>query len=581
MHVRRRYAAVRCIRTPDVNIDSERRNFIRKPALTALFFCLLFILLGALWIRYPGIQNDEALFAAPLYHPTWANYWVETRHVRIPIMLMSYLGALKSWIYAGIFHFFAPGPASVRLPMLLAGALSVWLFFCLLARLAGDRAALIGTALLATDATYLLTIRCDWGPVALQHLLLVSGLLLVVKYYQQGSILRLAAGFFLFGAGCWDKALFVWMLGGVAAGAVLVFPRELWRSLRPLNAAVAALAFSAGASPLLIYNLAGPEPLGTLRGNLAWEISQLPAKAPFVTQSLSGSTLFGYWSREDGDALPRDPETRLERVCLWLSGVSGKPRRNLLNPALLAALAAAALLWRTPVRRIVLFTLIAGAVAWLPMGAIRNAGGGVHHTVLLWPLPQLLIGAVFAEAARRFGRAAPAMVTAAVVLVCGSNLLLLNNYYARLIRNGGSVTWTDAIYPLSDYLKTVPARQVFSLDWGLIDPLRLLNRGHLELGVGSEPFAKDAMSEEDRKEARRMAAPGNLFLGHTEGNEFDPRVPRQLAAWAREEGCRKQVLQVIRDRNGRAIFEVFRLEWISGPPTSRTPAPGPASRPGA
>jgi len=41
-------------------------------------------------------------------------------------------------------------------------------------------------------------------------------------------------------------------------------------------------------------------------------------------------------------------------------------------------------------RRAVLFALIAMTVAWLQMAITANAGGSVHHTILLWPLPQLL-----------------------------------------------------------------------------------------------------------------------------------------------------------------------------------------------
>ena len=44
----------------------------------------------------------------------------------------------------------------MRVPMLLAGAASVWLFYLLLRRIAGERAALIGCGLLAADSLYLL-----------------------------------------------------------------------------------------------------------------------------------------------------------------------------------------------------------------------------------------------------------------------------------------------------------------------------------------------------------------------------------------------------------------------------------------
>lgn len=538
-------------------------------------------MIGLLWIPYPGIQNDEALFAAPIFPPAWAGHWFSAGSLRLPVMLMSYLGAAKSWLYWIVFQVWAPTPAAVRIPMLLAGAVSIWLFYRLAARMAGTRAAVIGAALLATDTTYLLTIRCDWGPVALQHLFVISGVLLVVRYWQERSILSLGSGFFLLGMACWDKALSLWVLSGLAAGVAVVFPRELWKTLNRRTAAAAVLGFCLGSLPLIVYNLTAEQRLATLRSNATFDITELPAKARFLAESLEGSTLFAYWVRELDDQPLRRPREAAERVSVWLSGVSGEPRRNLLNWCLLLALALVPVLWRTPVRRVLLFSLVVFAVAWFQMGITRNAGGGIHHTVLLWPLPHLIAGAALGEASRRFGRAGLRAAVAVTVLVCGSGLLLTNHYYSLLIRAGGSVTWTDAIYPLATYLRTAEAKRMWVLDWGLFDTLRLLNRGTLPLHVGSEPFSKEAMTEEDREQARRMAGEDSLFLAHTPGNEFDPRVPKQMETWAARDGYQKRVLVLVRDRNGRAMFEVFRMERISGSRMSRKPGQDRASRPAA
>ncbi len=102
-------------------------------------------------------------------------------------MLMSYLGCLKTLIYVPIFKLFGNGPYTVREPALIFGAASVWLFFLLLRRIAGNRAGLVGCWLLATDSLYLLTTCYDWGPVALQHLLIVAGALLLIRFYQTKS----------------------------------------------------------------------------------------------------------------------------------------------------------------------------------------------------------------------------------------------------------------------------------------------------------------------------------------------------------------------------------------------------------
>ena len=94
--------------------------------------------------------------------------------------------------------------------------------------MAGLRAACIGCCLLAADSLYLLTTCFDWGPVALQHLLVVGGVLLLMRFYQTLSSLSLAAGFFLLGLALWDKALGMWMLSGLGIAGILIFQREIW-----------------------------------------------------------------------------------------------------------------------------------------------------------------------------------------------------------------------------------------------------------------------------------------------------------------------------------------------------------------
>jgi hypothetical protein len=187
----------------------------------------------------------------------------------------------------------------------------------------------------------------------------------------------------------------------------------------------------------------------------------------------------------------------------------------------------------------------------------------------------MMIALVWAELAWRWRRLGWAAVLAATILVAGSNLLLTNHYYAQLVRNGSTLTWTDAIYPLSEYLKTVPAKDIFVLDWGLLDSLRLLNRGQLNLRVGTEVFAGDVLTEEDLRLAHAMAKPENLFLSHVEGKLFSPQAVKRIEAWAGREGYSKQVLRIIRDRNGRPVFEVFRLE---GQRISNAPNDKPSSR---
>src|SRR5215831_14098493 len=115
------------------------------PTLAALCFASLSLAI----LPYPGLQNDELFFTGPLYTPDETWFSVSAWGTKIPFMLTSYSGALKTWVYAALFEFFAPSRWSVRVPMIFAGVATIWLTWIWTRRVAGARAAAFAVALLS------------------------------------------------------------------------------------------------------------------------------------------------------------------------------------------------------------------------------------------------------------------------------------------------------------------------------------------------------------------------------------------------------------------------------------------------
>src|SRR6266850_2058173 len=113
---------------------------------------ILFIGSAMLFVPRLGIYADEALIGNGIYARGAPWYSWTFGDSELPIMLISYVGALKTWIYSGIFSIWQPGPLSLRLPMVLLAAASLILFFRLLDRAVGGttgrNTAWIGTLLL-------------------------------------------------------------------------------------------------------------------------------------------------------------------------------------------------------------------------------------------------------------------------------------------------------------------------------------------------------------------------------------------------------------------------------------------------
>jgi hypothetical protein len=444
----------------------------------------------------------------------------------VPLMQMSYLGSLKAWVYAPIWAVWPPSAASVRLPMILCGAATVALTFLLMWELAGPAAAWIAAGLLAVDPAFVWTTRCDWGPVALQHVLTMGG---VLALYRR----RFGAGGLLFGLALWHKATFLWTLAGLGV-ALMAF--RLWRHVQRRGPVVAALillaGFAVGAYPVLRFNV-------STRGRTAeqtarWDSSDFGGKWFQLRSVMDGASLYGYTVPQRRAELPGPYETGFS----WVAG-------------------AAAVLVVLQQNRVGLFFLLTASVAWLAMAVTYGAGGSAHHVVLLWPWPQCVVAAaaVAGDWQGQGWRWWRWFRWAAVAAVAALELAVTVQHY-RLVRVAGSdPPWSDAVFALHERLVRERPAGVVAIDWGIIEPLRVLSAGRLRLEAAW-----------DRKPSTPVVAEGGggdwLFVGHVDGKEaFAGANERFIARWApaASSGRSAKTVAVVNDRQGRPVFVVYRL----------------------
>jgi hypothetical protein len=532
----------------------------RWPAaiLSLLFFCL-----GLAFLPLVGIQDDEVFFSTAVFHiPNSTVFGAHVFNLQVPLMLLSYLGALKSWIYTPILYGIPPSYLTIRLPVLLMGTLTIWLFTWFLEKAHGRTVALVGGVLLATDTVYLLTTCFDWGPVALQHLLALAGMALLLKFTCAGKQSTLFWGFFCFGLALWDKALFLWLFSGLVVAAVAVFPRELWARTSAKNLGIAVAGLTIGALPLAAYNLASN--FETFHSNSSFLLSQFPSRLHALRITWDGETLFGYMIHAPwAPGMPRNPETALEKISATVHSLAGSRYHyhNEMAPAFWLALALLPMLWTTRVRKTMLFCLVAMLVAWLQMALTKDAGLGAHHVVLLWPLPHWFVAVALVEAAgwRKLAwrNAGAILLASAVGFLAVDNLLLTNEYFYQLAAYGPSRSWSDAIFRLSEEAGHVQADALVVDDWGILNQLVTLHRNQLPILLAGQSFLAPELSQSARDWCIQRLEE-DIWIGHTPqfqqwaGN--DERMSRALAA-----GFEKHMIDTVQDRNGRPVFEIFRF----------------------
>ncbi len=547
---------------------SQRFRFpTRKGCAPTVTVCAA-IAAMAVWttamIPYPGIEGDEALFARAIYLPGANPGAVRMFGATIPTMLMDYLGALKAWLYRPILAVWPPSPYSLRLPALLAACLAVWLFYRFLAAAAGRRAGTIGAVLLATDVTYALTATFDWGPVALQHLLLFAGLAAIGRFARQPDDRYLALGFSCWGLALWDKALFVWACSGLCLGAILFYLRPLLALLTRRRLVIAAGAFLAGALPLIYFNVT--EGFPTFRGK-HYTTEDLGQNLAIMKNTLAGNAVGGFLiDYGSPPRVPVVPDGPVEAASLWLARVSRNPQRTLFPWLLAAALLAALLSLRRPRARLLGLLATAFLAAWLQMLFTANAGGSAHHTVLILPFA-IAFAAVSVDGLIERWKPAKCIIAAAVLAVAASNILVLNQQLAGLIVFGPGPAWSDATWRLAPAVERHQPAVVYAADWGIDNPLLLLTEGRIPIRMAAAPLDLRSLTEAQRRRVlERVARPGSIFVAYAEGRGVFPAVKRLVDECAAEAGYRRVVLEAVRDSRGRAVFELYRFHLDEGPP---------------
>lgn len=501
-------------------------------------------------ISYGGIQEDEALFSIPFYSALPPEYKIRPWHHDIPLMVMSYVGALKTWIYWPLVNWFGPSVWTVRLPVALTGSVTIFLFYYLIRSSGGPRpafAAAFGALLLATDPIFLLTNTYDWGPVALEHILLVGGCYLLLRFWRDRTrIVNLGAGFLCFGLALWNKALFVWALSGLIVAAGVVLWREIRSCLTVRVAAVAVASFLLGALPFVIFNLRSSE--ATVSENAHLDLDHTANKWLQLQRAFDGSSLFAFMVDEDVDAPQKPAPSWRGRTAATVRRIFGQHRESGFFTIFGVILACGPLWWRSKAAR---FSLLFMVTAWGMMVVTKNAGGAAHHDVLLWPFPIL-----FAVSALQRIPWRPVAVGAAVALV-GMNLLVVNQYVLQFERDGAAENFTDALFTLE---RDLPEnRTVYVIDWGIHATAQLNHRGRLHIQPANGPLMSASPDEAGAAEVRRMLQDsGAVFVDHVASREAFQGVGANLEKLAAAAGYRRELIETVSDSNGRAVFEIFR-----------------------
>lgn len=526
----------------------------------------LFIGIGLCFTPLLGLQTDEVMFAKAWWNPRGTIAWFSVFHHRAPSMLMSYLGALKSWLYAPLLSFFPMSEWLIRVPVILAAAASIGLAARFVFRAIGDRngkatawfGAVAVAWLLALDDTVIVTSVFDWGPVVLQNLLLVIALLLAEKFYRERRALLLFWIGFALGLALWNKALFLWNLSGIAIAA-LVFAFPLLRRLFTWKrAGIALIGLVLGASPLIRFNLGH-------RGNTVEDNTRLEDGAKLQFKARQTSRYLNGLSAQDAlvDVFhpARDHTPRIfGRVALSLESQTGEHFSSWICWVGSLFLLAGLIVASTAQRRWIAFLLLSAAIGWIEALLTRDAGLSIHHSVLFFFQWYCALGISVAAVCAAGPNWARALALAGLALLCARSFVAATICYADMLAFEPHLPWTNADGPLVADLLHSGVKRAVVIDWGISDVISTRSRNRIDVDMQGFPLAGGLFQTDV---FRNCAAPDCVVVDHAPPNAVLPQAERLFYGSLATAGLVTTGEKTFADTHGVAALRYFHLRFAN------------------
>jgi hypothetical protein len=462
----------------EANSRLAKREFV-----ILLFFWVLLaatmLLLARQNLSLPGLYYDEAVFAGMA--KDFVTGHIHGQHMPdhqvivlagrpFPFFIQTYLGAVKSWMLIPALSSFGPSVATLRATNLFWQLIAL-LFLMLAAwRWLGLATALITGVLLAFDPTFFFLSVLDWGVAVPSFLCRCACFYFAIRWNKKR---KLREAFFvgLFaGLGFFNKADFAVFLIAVSIAALVCYRREIAGAIRQHSSSIAvgSLGFALGGGPMLLkiprmltLTISGPHPNAP---------GELATKFKTVLSMYDGS--YFYRLMNVGGVFER-----------MYDGTAG-PKAALGLAVLVGCILLGVLVYRKQIARtramafLIVATLLITLGVFLLPDAVR-----IHHAVLVFPMPQLILAALVALACNLSAtiRTIPVLL---VAIVCLSGLRSIVATQESIRQTGGRGRWSESFDKFCRENRSRSDLTIVSLDWGFNEQLMFLTDGP----PLSEPF---------------------------------------------------------------------------------------------
>jgi len=593
-----------------MQLSPTRRAVIIDIAISVLALTIFFYI-SVTNINLPGLYYDEAMDVVPtmqvvLGQPVeaWTGVSISLGGRTFPVMIMSYLGTVCTYLMLPFFYLLGVNVFSLRLMTIVFGGLTLILYYLFVKDFLNRRVAAITVLLLAVHPSFIFWSRQGIYVTSVMTFMAAGSLFCLLRWHRRKTDWYLYAGTFLLGLGLSAKFLFIWFIIALSASYYILrfsaLPlRASWPDRRTILKILAfnmnakqlvlgLLSFCVGAGGLLWYNL---NTLGTIKAlgkNLIATdqgVNNLDLLRNLLTEIkaflvlIKGSWFGFYGSSFDNSFYP-------VIFCVSVVGLAfllffsgrylsrwGEPWRRFRiagvfahrqpvncqghsqpSPGWLNACSDKAETYRT--KAVFLFSMFA---LILVQSCFTVSGLGATHLLIMLPLPQLII-ALFMEALYQVitPKMLPsALMAVVVVALIAQDLRVDFRYHQALQRSGGLGRFSDASYELADYLEDDHITSPVAVDWGFKNNIQILTKGTVN-PVEIFQYSWDLNEEFSREVSRHLSDPSNLYLFYAkEFSSFDRYDAFERIV--REANKAIQLERTFYQRDGTPVYYLYRV----------------------
>ncbi|HSE39445.1 MAG TPA: glycosyltransferase family 39 protein [Acidobacteriota bacterium] len=525
----------------------------------------LYLICSLLFLEKPGLYYDETFFvnvALGNKDGSFIELEAPIGKYRIPLMLMPYIGALKSYFYFPIFKFFGTSPATVRLPPIFLGLLTFFLTYLVVRNTLGSKIGVASIILFATDPSFIFMNKLDLGPIAFMMLFKMLSLLLLFRWLKEGSAWMLFLACLIMGLGIFDKVVFLWYVAAVAISLLLVFWPTVKTVLNAKRLVISTFCIFLFLIPPLIANVRSSWNLFKQRNVLNTSlIETFRFRRILFDNTLDGRALYQWVNLEDLASKSPPPNANNKNLLKVDSVLRSLPVvHTLMSYATIFSIVLLPLFtlfgWIDD-RRFVIFYLCV-FVLTATFIYITDMATGPHHVLMLYPFQYVLIATLLFGTQNKFSSRMLIRVFVLILLVL-ANLIIDARYVSSFGLMGGSGTWSDAIYDLAKYGQKQNNKTFLLMDWGLSNQLLVLQGS----GINKQNAAIDFInipSEDEKLSAMEplFGAKNAFFVFFVPNFEAQPSLSYFKKA-LQTTGREYRLTKSFNERSGNPVYLVYEL----------------------